>query len=210
MKLYVVRHGQTEENVSGILQGQNHGTLTPWGREQAQRVALRLRAIRFDAIYTSDLARAHETAQAIAAYHHVPFYPATLLRERHAGIFQGRHVSEMVQAESDAGIDHTEYRPPEGENYRDVRQRVATFLAQLNAAHKRDTILLVSHGRWMRMFWSLILQKSIPDALAISQANTCVNVVQGDLTAGFEVELLNCTAHLTSHPEAAAGVVTRT
>ncbi len=69
MKLILVRHGQTHENVAKIIQGQSQGRLTAQGREQAQKVGLRLKDEKISIAYVSDLERAKQTAKEILKYH---------------------------------------------------------------------------------------------------------------------------------------------
>ena len=84
MIIYLVRHGQSEANISNYYQGQLDTHLTQEGFEQAQKVALRFKEINdFDIIYTSDLKRAYDTAKAIYNFHQdKEFIASTLIREK--------------------------------------------------------------------------------------------------------------------------------
>lgn len=197
MKLYLVRHGLTVENAGGIIQGHNPGQLTPVGIEQAQRLAERLKRVSFDAIYASDLRRAADTARLIARFHTAPVHYTAHLRERHAGVFQGRRAEEFEQAEAQSGVPRKDFRPLGGESYEDLRARVAGFVASLQQQHSRATVLLVAHGRWNRMLLGMALGKSIEESLAIRQVNTCLNIIEWNEQANFSVLLLNCAEHLT-------------
>jgi broad specificity phosphatase PhoE len=196
MKLYLVRHGLTVENATGIIQGHNPGELTELGIAQAQRLAERLKGVHFDAIYASDLRRAADTARAIARYHTMPVHYTEHLRERHAGIFQGRPATEFEQAQAQSGLPHKDFCPVGGESYADLRARVANFITGLRRTHARHTVLLVAHGRWNRMLLGLALGKSIEESLDIKQANTCVNIIEWDEQGRCSVPLLNCAEHL--------------
>ena len=198
MKLYVVRHGQTEENASGIVQGHNHGTLSSLGIEQSKLLATRLREIQFDAIYTSDLRRALETAQSIAQFQHTRVEQNVLLRERNGGVFQGRPLAELGLAEQQSGLSKADFTPPNGESYRDLQARVILFLNGLKVHDQHETLLIVSHGRWIRMLLALAMNLEIGESLSIKQLNTCVNLLSYDRNSGFTVHLLNCTEHLTT------------
>jgi broad specificity phosphatase PhoE len=97
MKLILTRHGETEENKLGIMQGHMPGKLSGLGIEQAKRLALRLKEERIDFIYSSDLARASDTAKAIAKYHpNTPIEFVEELRERDLGEFQGKKKVILV------------------------------------------------------------------------------------------------------------------
>lgn len=196
MNLYVVRHGRTEENAAGILQGQQPGRLSAEGIEQAERVSERLQAISFDAIYSSDLQRTIDTAEAIARRQHVPIISEPLLRERSVGIYEGRVVTELDAAFLASGLPWEEFAPPEGESFRDVQTRVRRFLPMLHAHKLEENILLVSHGVWIRMLLTLAMKMEISDPFSLRQMNTAVNHLEYDPAAGFTVHLVNCTAHL--------------
>src|SRR5690606_30559966 len=97
MKLIITRHGETEENVAGILQGHLPGKLSARGIEQAKKLALRLQNDKIDFIYSSDLDRAADTAKEIAQYHpNAKIEFVENLRERNLGEFQGRKRSEFA------------------------------------------------------------------------------------------------------------------
>ncbi|MEJ2267962.1 MAG: histidine phosphatase family protein [Nanoarchaeota archaeon] len=83
MKLIIVRHGETEENLKKIWQGHLQGKLTKKGIEQAKKLANRLKDEKLDVIFSSDLDRASDTAKEIAKFHsEVPIYLVEDLRER--------------------------------------------------------------------------------------------------------------------------------
>lgn len=86
-KLYLVRHGETVDNVNQILQGQTPGMLNDKGREQAHEVALRMKDAKIDAFVSSDLCRSIETCEIIAEPHGMQVRTTPLLRERDWGKF---------------------------------------------------------------------------------------------------------------------------
>jgi len=197
MQIYLVRHGQTEENATRIIQGWNPGTLTALGIEQAERLALRLKEVRFDAIYSSDSGRAANTARIITRFHNTPIQFTAALRERHMGIFQGRHFAEFDQAQAQSGLTEKDFRPEGGENLHEVRDRATSFVKSLREFHPDQTILLVAHGRWNTMLLGAVSGMSIDEALTIKQTNTCVNILECDARGDFTIALLNCDAHLS-------------
>ena len=81
-ELLLVRHGETEDNVRQIMQGQTHGRLTAHGRQQAEALAQQLSSKKIDVLVSSDLQRAIDTAVIIGAPHHLPLVTTPLLRER--------------------------------------------------------------------------------------------------------------------------------
>lgn len=155
MDILLVRHGESEGNARGELQGHADAPLTPRGREQATLLGdwLRARDLRWQAAYASPLARARETARIIAE--RASFLEPVLdpdLREVSVGSLEGlnretlgtRHPTFLERAITDLG-DFGEYG---GETYDDVQVRVQRFLARLSDAHREsaDRVLVVAHG----------------------------------------------------------------
>jgi probable phosphoglycerate mutase len=149
MKLYIVRHGETEENVAHTLMGQLQGVLTDNGKEQAGETALILKGHTINHIYSSDLARCVDTAEYIKKFH--PDTPVTFipeLRERHFGVLQGRVASEVNWDEVPGEGD--DKKPEGGESLVELRARALGFIDQIYKLHPNDTVLLVSHNGWIK------------------------------------------------------------
>lgn len=202
MKIYFVRHGQTEENVSNTLQGHQPGRLTAEGHEQARRLAARLSRIGFDAIYASDLGRVVDTTGYILRDRREPVTSAVydrLLRERGVGVYEGLSREVLWRVEAESPVPKLEFQPEGGESFLDLHQRVETFIAGLRSRHQTgQTILLVSHGGWNRMMIGLAEGIPLEDCLELPQRNTCVNVVEWVEGSGCRLLLKDCVSHLTS------------
>lgn len=144
MKLYIARHGQTEENVQRILQGQMPGHLTETGIRQAEELREKLRDIRFDCIFTSDLLRAVDTTRIISEPHGGDFELEPLLRERDFGIHTG---GPYIKISHD--LD------PSAETMEQLSQRAADFLNKVSmwrsAEGEECNLLAVSHGLFLRV-----------------------------------------------------------
>ena len=96
MKLIITRHGETEENVAGVVMWHLPWKLTKIGISQAKKVALRLQNEKIDYIYSSDLARAADTAKEIAQYHpNTPFELTKQLREMDLWEFQWKNKHDL-------------------------------------------------------------------------------------------------------------------
>ena len=126
MKIIVIRHGETEENAKHILMGHRQGTLSRRGRAQAKSLARKLRHMKIDSIFSSDLRRARDTTREIARYHDVPIFYTKALREQNYGVFQGRHVEEFLAAQKSKRGSASKLEG--GESLSDVRQRVKEFI----------------------------------------------------------------------------------
>lgn len=149
----VVRHGETNENLDGILQGQSDTKLNALGLRQAQCVADRLKHEHLDLIFSSDLSRASKTAGLIAEFHQLPVHPLHALREWDLGELQGRKVSELRDEFPDvmaAFRFENDVRVPGGESRCDFNQRVADCLDEMSERFDGKRVLLVTHAGVLR------------------------------------------------------------
>ena len=134
--VYLVRHGETVDNALQIMQGQTHGCLNEKGREQARIVAERLAGEAFDAVVASDLQRAIQTAEIIAAPHGLPVVTTPLLRERDWGGFTGRFIPDLRDA----------VWPDDIETEEALLARARTFLIYITATYPGKRVVAVGHG----------------------------------------------------------------
>ena len=149
-RIIAVRHGETAWNADSRMQGQLDIPLNALGRLQAQRLARALADEPLDAIYASDLSRAFDTAQAVAALTGHRVTADTALRERAFGGFQGLTYTEIEQRWPEQGARwrarDVDFVPEGGESLRQLSVRSVEAAARLAAAHAGGTILLVAHG----------------------------------------------------------------
>jgi broad specificity phosphatase PhoE len=155
MRLILVRHGETPWNVTLQYQGQAHVPLNDRGRTQAHLGAERLRRAGALALYSSDLARAYETAEIIGAALDLAPQPAPDLREIDVGQWEGLTPEELYRRFPDHMREYE--RDPArtvrlgGESYAQLQQRALRWLDTISAAHQPgDTIIAVSHGGTIR------------------------------------------------------------
>ena len=141
--ILLARHGETDWNREGRWQGWADPPLNDTGRQQARQLADALRATPFDAVYTSDLRRAHETAEIVAAPHGVPVVADPGLREIDVGSWSG-----LTRAEFDERFPGSER--PDGETREEHLGRVLHTVERIARAHSGGRILIVSHGGTMR------------------------------------------------------------
>lgn len=151
IKLYLVRHGQTQENVANILQGHLPGHLTQEGIRQAQHLRDELRYTPFNALYCSDLKRCVDTANILNEPHNLNLITTTLLRERDWGPFTGMDILKARTR-----IDH------QAESMENMLCRAQVFLEELSRTFAAPScILVVSHGLFCRVLQAACLNKDI-------------------------------------------------
>ncbi|MDE1768551.1 MAG: histidine phosphatase family protein [Candidatus Micrarchaeota archaeon] len=177
MKLIIVRHGQTVENVTGVVQGHRHGRLTKKGVRQAKRAAYILKGKTIDVAFSSDLRRTIHTAREIVKFHEVPVYQLKELRERHAGVFEGRHRDELMADEKASGISKLRYKPKGGESLTELRRRTEKFAKRINKKYKGRTVLIVTHGLVVKCLVSLYLKMPLKKAAELRTTNGGILII---------------------------------
>jgi broad specificity phosphatase PhoE len=141
--ILLARHGETDWNREGRWQGWADPPLNEAGREQARELAEQLRSMPFDAVYSSDLRRAHETAEIVAAPHEVPVITDRGLREIDVGSWSGLTRAEIEERFPDGSR-------PDGETREQHLERVLATVERIARAHSGARLLVVSHGGTMR------------------------------------------------------------
>ena len=134
--IFLVRHGETVDNARQIMQGQTQGELNARGREQAAQVARRLAAEHLDAVVSSDLRRAIQTAEIIARPHGLTVSTTPLLRERNWGSFTGRFIPDL----------RGEVWPDDIESEDELLMRARSFLIYMTATYPGCRVVAVGHG----------------------------------------------------------------
>ena len=196
MKLIITRHGETEENKQGILQGHLPGKLSAEGKIQAKKVALRLKDEKIDFIFSSDLRRAADTAQEIAKFHPAVTIEYTReLRERNMGEFEGKKKSEL-------GWSAKEFKaiilqPQKGETMEQVYDRAKSLIQKVYSDHPNDTVLFVGHNGINKSLIAAITDKKHDQIKTIeTQHNTSINEFEIAEDGKHEIRVLNCIKHL--------------
>lgn len=177
--VFLVRHGETEENKLRILQGHMPGTLTDDGREQAAQAGRSLMEEPLDCMYCSDLKRCRDTAEIMNEFLHLPVTYTPLLRERDWGLSTG--VSLLKQR---VPID------PSAESVEAMFNRALDFLRILVERCDGKRVLVVSHGLFIRIMISAIegvnYKKVIPMGNAEVRTFTLEQVPSGDIISNDE------------------------
>ena len=197
MRIYLVRHGETELNAARILQPPAT-PLSERGLAQAERLAARLARAGLVRILVSDLRRAEMTAEAIARRSGAPIARDPELAERNFGALRGRPYAEL-------GLDPFApgYEPPEGESWEVFHARVDRAFERMDAA-ARDAdgpIAVVTHGL---VCYSLVSRRvNLPAGLSLvgrGWRNTSLTVLER-WGSGWSVSLLDDVSHLDAASE---------
>ena len=161
VRLLLVRHAATAWTAQGRFQGQTDVPLSPHGHRQVADLGRRLRAETIHALYASDLQRAWETAQAIAAPHALCVQPEPYLREMAFGCWEGLTYAEIQQRDAPGlaawECDQLHIAPPGGETLLQLSERVRAVYARVVSASQDKTVGLVAHGGPLQVLLCLAL-----------------------------------------------------
>ena len=181
-RISAVRHGETAWNAVMRLQGQLDIDLNDLGRWQAERVGAALADSALQVIYSSDLCRAHHTAQAIARHSGVA--PADIrvhqgLRERCFGRFEGLTYAQVGELHPEDALRWKQrdpaWAPPGGESQTEVFARVQLALDAIAARHPGEHIAIVTHGGVLDVFYRLATGQGISAARTWDLGNCAIN-----------------------------------
>ncbi|MHB1186984.1 histidine phosphatase family protein [Thiobacillus sp.] len=149
-RICIIRHGETDWNVEKRIQGHTDVPLNETGRAQALAMAFNAAHHRFQAIYSSDLLRATETAQVLAQREDLEVNLLPQLRERHFGLFQGITAAQGAERHPEAYVHYVardlDYDFRTGESLRRFAERVADGINWLVRHHSGQMIAVVSHS----------------------------------------------------------------
>jgi probable phosphoglycerate mutase len=200
--LCLVRHGETVWNAEGRIQGQHDVPLSETGRAQAEALAGALAAERFDAIYSSDLARVQQTAEPVARALGIAVRLEPGLRERHYGKFQTigyREAKKLFPEEfarllaRDAEFDFG----GTGESLRAFYERIGATLRAIVARHAGGRVLVLTHGGVLDVAYRFVDGRALDAKRDYELPNAGLNWVEV-LEDRWSVRAWGITSHLPS------------
>lgn len=205
-RIWLVRHGQTDWNAQRRIQGHTPTELNAAGKAEAQMLAKWFAGRIFATIWSSDLPRAKQTADAIAARHHLPVQTSSELRERELGPFEGktwdevRHMRSELTGSPMQNGDLADWTGVPGVEADAVLwQRVSRQLAAIAKSHQGDA-LVVSHGGVIKhtVCHVLGIPSGLPRRFPLSNGITAVLTLRAD---GFYLQSLLDIGLLAGQPE---------
>ncbi|CAN5863556.1 histidine phosphatase family protein [soil metagenome] len=192
LDLWLIRHGETDWNRERRAQGHSHNPLSELGIKQARRLAQRLEPETFDRVYSSDLERALQTARIV--FPDCEIVQDARLREIGRGILEGTTDAERTEDQR-ALLHHVRgdrlvRRPPGGENFQDVVDRVGSWLADLP---ERGKVIAFTHGGVIHAALHRLVGYSSTFSFAFNNTGISRLVLAQDHTT---ISFLNDHAHL--------------
>lgn len=190
-RVALIRHGMTDWNEAGRLQGRTNVPLNDIGRRQARQAATALQAEPWDALYTSPLARAYETGEIIGDTLNLQPQIIANLTERNFGHLEGLTRDELNQKYPDRAHDV----PVGVESPEALRTRAEACLAALASAHPGGGIVVVSHGAWINAFLYRV-SAGVQGTGITNLSNGGITRIEFEPESGWKVLAINLTAHL--------------
>ncbi len=197
MRLYLVRHGQTEWNVNGRAQGHTDIELDATGKAQAQCLASAFQEIGISRVISSDLARAKQTAQAVHQVTGGEFIIDTRLRERSFGTWEGLQFDEVLRRREEIekqGVDLFQHRPDEGESMQDVWDRVTSIVTDLSA--QKEPLAIITHGGTLSVLLAQLLRATAATSRSFRFGNTALTELDRHPEGHYTLIRFNDTSHL--------------
>ena len=185
MKIYLVRHGETDWNQAGLLQGQTDIALNAQGLEQAREASERLKEVPFEIAFCSPLIRAKRTAETIIGDRKITLTTDERLRELNFGPWEGVDIRTIKDAASQPFTNPGSYIPPEGaESFAQLYKRSGEFVDQvlLPLEGTYETVLVVAHGGVNRSILNPVLNIPVDDFWRMHMGNCATAIL--DCTDG--------------------------
>lgn len=203
MYIYLIRHGQTEANLNKIYQGNADVPLNETGRDQAKVVAWRLKEYPLEALYSSHLERALDTARAIGEYHDFTLNIRQDLQEISLGEWQGksreevkREYPDFIRARKEKNDFYTT-AVPGGESYEDLEKRAMGALNSIVKDSEHDQVALITHGGVIKSIIGHILGIPHDKRRLVDVYNTSITLLRYSPEKDrYKIVSMNDTAHL--------------
>jgi broad specificity phosphatase PhoE len=202
--IYIIRHGETDYNRQGVVQGSGiDADLNELGLAQAMAFFQAYKHVPFAKIYLSNLQRTHQTAEPFRKLG-IPMEQYGGLNEISWGVMEGKVPNSTDNAYYRALMEswsagYTDQPTDGGESPDDVMNRQKPVIDLILSRPDENSVLIVMHGRAMRILLSWLMHESLADMDRYEHRNVCLYKLRYDYeTAQFTVELANDVAHLAS------------
>lgn len=200
MRIFIIRHSETDFNSAGTIQGNMDSMLTPLGKTQAALLSKELGAAPLDSVFSSTLNRTYQTALYIAKPRRLPVIRVPALNERNYGVLEGTPLQKAKREHPEYFSDfHSldlEAKPEGGESINEVSERVLGFIGRLKASFQKKTVAIVAHGIVNKVIIAHLLDGNLSKMGSYKQANACINELIMENGKATAIRL-NYTRHLS-------------
>lgn len=201
-RILLIRHCEAFGNTQGVFQGHTDCEISGNGKTQLELLGLRCRNMPIDAIYSSPLKRAYETARAVNRYHSLPIQLDPRLIEINGGVWEGMSWGDLPRIypeETEIWNKRPyEFAPQGGEPMRMVYSRMWESVTDIVRNNRDKTVCVTSHGCAIRNFLCRAAGKPIEQLNEIDWCdNTALSIIDFDEELHSHVVLMNDASHLT-------------
>ena len=198
--IYLIRHAEAEGNLFRRAQGHWNGKVTERGKKQIDALTGRFKDIHLDAVYSSDLDRAAETAGALLRGRDLTLRTTRALREIHMGAWEGDSWGDLSykwpEQMYNFNNDPEKWSVPGCESFEQCRRRMTAAIEEIARAHDGETVGIVAHGMCIKIFLLGVLGIAPNDPEAMMHGdNTSVSLLRY-ADGKFTVEYYNDNSHL--------------
>lgn len=197
MELFLCRHGQTEYNDNGIVQGQMDSEINGKGKEQSIKLRDRLIEENISKVYSSSMTRAIETAEIVAEPHDLEIETTDKLKEVARADFEGERFEDLIKEITNSETEDYLWKPQGGESLEELKERAVRFLNNIKEKHEDEKVIVVSHGGTIGSALLGILEHSAKNSYRINQENCSVNKLKWGSDNGWSIHSVNDTSHLS-------------
>lgn len=194
MRLYIIRHGETDWNKQRLIQGRANVPLNAFGRRLAEKTGKGLEKIPFSYCYTSPLKRAKETAELIINKREIPLIEEGRLMEMDFAAYEGRSCRwdcwELPKEFEDFFYRPEQYQPPEqGESFQDVKHRLHSFLEDLRSLPigEAENVLVVCHGVSLAGILNIIRKEPIAKFWGSGVSKNCAVTIVEEKNGVYQI-----------------------
>lgn len=210
LTFYFLRHGRTEWNEKGLLQGQGNSALTEAGVAGALAAGKALEQVPFVAAYSSCLQRTIDTARYVIGARPIPLFQHQGLNEQFFGKWEGIQIDEIRASQAFQNLvkypkayDQNIEQYNQGEPFAKLAERSYKAIQDIIQVHQQGNILIVSHGHTLRLLLSLLgghrWQDHRKEGVSVSLANCSISIFNYQQLAeqqSFQLVQMNGTDHL--------------
>jgi len=199
MKLYILRHGETEWNAIGKSQGHLNSDLTENGVDQAEKLGAKLKNIEFDKVFVSPLGRTRQTSELLMKYHDTKIEYLDEIREINLGAWQGM-VKKDIEEQFGDEYDRYRYDPENfvsigGESFYQLKARVQQGLDKITKSDATGNVLVVTHGITKKMMMAIFNNVEIKEFWETPWMKPTSLSVVNYSNGAYNVEMCADTSH---------------
>lgn len=181
--LYLTRHGETEWNIAGRIQGHKDSALTSLGERQAKWLGKKMNEVEIDIIISSSSGRAIQTAEIIRGDRNIKIIPNDKLREINIGVWEGKYHTEIAinyPEEHRNFWNHPHlYKPLGGETFLQLLTRISLEIEEIISKYEGKNILIVTHAVVLKGLMTYFENKELKDLWSgVFMKSTCLSIIE--------------------------------